>query len=1455
MRISALLATLVLVWGCKKDPETEFVDLDGDGYTTEDDCDDTLPNIHPGATEICDGIDQNCDTVIDNDLRGTYYRDGDSDGFGDPDDAVDECNRPAGFVTEGGDCDDTRSDVYPGAVEQCDPVDHDCDGSNTEGAPGNTTFYLDSDNDGFGDRLQITRACEAPAGYVANDNPPGTNNEGYDCDDGDVAVNPGADELCATPYDDDCDGTANVGNVADGVQYPIDADGDGYGHETVTYEACGAGVAFDIDMPPDGITDFVTVAPNLNTDCNDSDDTVNPNAPEICDGIDNDCDPTTDENVVAQDTQTWYLDADNDGAGVSTTTLTACVQPTGYAPPSVGIDCNDADPNITPTGVEYCGDGIDNNCDNQIDDPSAFDATEWWTDLDDDGFGNAASLSIFRCTQPSGYADNDYDCNDLEPAVGAPPPQFLDSDGDGYGDPLVSDISCTPLTGYVSNDLDCDDTLVAINPDTPWYLDNDGDGYGQTGSTITQCLQPTGYADAPDDCDDTLDTVNPGETDLCDGIDNDCDGDTDEDCTVEHCGTISADETWAAGFIHLVTCDVRVQGAGAPVLTIEDGADVRFRSGAQLRVGVTAAQPGVVQAFGGPLGIRFRSEFPASPVSWDGIELGPGQDPNNPSIFENVTIEHAAGIALRVDRVAAMLDGVTIDGTNGAGISLLGTSTLSMSNSVISNGLGRGITAQAASMLDIFQNNTITGNAGEPLVVGVTSLAALDDGNSYAGNGVPFIGLLGGTIADDVTMALLDADYRIDGDVLVQGGGSPALTIEDGVWVEFSAGTGLTVGTAAQGSLDVQGTALGVTFTGTSAVEGHWDGLYIDRNANDSSIVGLDVSYGGGNGFGNIRVRGDSAVPEDERSLVTLDGVVSASSSTAGLYAEHAKLVVLDSVFEDNLENGAEILDVVFNESSVDTSTFQDNAESAVRISPDLVELLQNNTFAGNQLPIEIVPGVVSRDATWIPLDEPYYVTGTVRVEDVSGPVLTLAAGTTIYHSPSGFMRVGDVNQGSLVTEGPAAGGTEDRVLFSALTEYLGTPSVRGSFQGLRIGNQNRESRLQGLTVRYGGSGTGGININGGGLQPIELSNVVVERSGSHGIYALNPELWIHDSTFQNNDDVGVFLDEDTALTDMGGRSFSGNVIVGNGLHAMELDANSIGQLDTTTCQFFGNQVVSGEPDRIAFHGRVLDTQTWENPSTPGNPVEYWMNTETIVVGGQNRPTLTIDPGVRVAVASGTDFAFLVGLLGEDGGIYAVGTAVDPIVFTSDEDFVGGVPAHGDWRGIEIGADCIGSESLQGHCVLDHVNIDYAGSLNEEAALSIVTRRNIPELFPVYIRNIRQRYSGSSGFQWQAESGVIVPTPTPLLPIPWLDINPAGFGPEDYDYPFGCEGFPTGSSVAFSGCATFDLCYDAVNGTHGQTNLFCDNIESNVTARNFRNPFTWLDCSDVALDDGPTFCP
>lgn len=194
---------------------TFYADADGDGFgdpsvstsactappgyvSNNTDCNDANNTVYPGAPEICDGLDNNCNGPIDEGVQNTYYADADNDGFGNPGVTILACSVPPGYVTNNTDCNDANNTVYPGAPEICDGLDNNCNGSTDEGVL--NTYYADADGDGLGDPNVSVQACSQPVGYVTNNT---------DCDDNNSNIYPVAITQNITVYLDAL-GTASV---------------------------------------------------------------------------------------------------------------------------------------------------------------------------------------------------------------------------------------------------------------------------------------------------------------------------------------------------------------------------------------------------------------------------------------------------------------------------------------------------------------------------------------------------------------------------------------------------------------------------------------------------------------------------------------------------------------------------------------------------------------------------------------------------------------------------------------------------------------------------------------------------------------------------------------------------------------------------------------------------------------------------------------------------------------------------------------------------------------------------------------------------------------------------------------------------------------------------------------------------------------------------------------------
>ena len=294
-------------------------------------------------------------------------------------------------------------------------------------------------------------------------------------------------------------------------------------------------------------------------DCDDDDPNVNPDAVEICDAVDNDCDGETDEGV----RDVYFRDLDGDGYGDEASMDEFCSQPPDYV--TIAGDCNDTDADFNPGASEIdCGDPNDYNCDGSVGyadvDADGLPACQDCNDGDPDVYYGANET----CDGKDNDCDGEVDDNPIDGST-----FYIDHDADGFGSPdeVYAVYSCGDAPdGYVADNTDCNDLaataypgadevcdgidndcndLVDVEDDNVldagfFYPDADEDGFGEEDALTKACVDLDGFIEVGGDCDDTRAEVNPDQTEVCNnGLNDDCAEIIT--CTLD---LASADATW-----------------------------------------------------------------------------------------------------------------------------------------------------------------------------------------------------------------------------------------------------------------------------------------------------------------------------------------------------------------------------------------------------------------------------------------------------------------------------------------------------------------------------------------------------------------------------------------------------------------------------------------------------------------------------------------------------------------------------------------------------------------------------------------------------------------------------------------------------------------------------------------------------------------------------------------------
>lgn len=394
---------------------------------------------------------------------------------------VGPCRSGVRYCDAGGSGFGACSGVVLPSAESCDGIDNDCDGAVDDAAVDAGTWYPDLDADGFGDDTAPLQQCDAPAGFVAT---------GGDCDDADATIRPDALDVC-DGVDNDCDGAVDDACVdhycTETEQSCLTACNESCDGDAGCGLSCGGGCG----LSPECSQRFAELGI-----CGNGFGCDGPTAEETDFCLRANC---PSEFVLVFGSECSGAEVEPCGSDVG-----ACQQGSRTCEGQLFGACVGE---VAPA-PELCADAIDNDCDGATDEEGDL----YYVDADLDGYGwDDPGQTISICgTPPAGYAANALDCDDTESDVNPAAHELCDDETDN---------DCDPQTDDESRD---------------WFRDLDADGYGDPANVQIDCAQPAGHVEDASDCDDTDAAISPAATEICDGVDNDCNGFVDEFC-LDYC--------------------------------------------------------------------------------------------------------------------------------------------------------------------------------------------------------------------------------------------------------------------------------------------------------------------------------------------------------------------------------------------------------------------------------------------------------------------------------------------------------------------------------------------------------------------------------------------------------------------------------------------------------------------------------------------------------------------------------------------------------------------------------------------------------------------------------------------------------------------------------------------------------------------------------------------------------
>ena len=509
---------------------------------------------------------------------------------------------------------------------------------------------------------------------------------------------------------------------------------------------------------------------------------------------------------------------------------------------------------------------------------------------------------------------------------------------------------------------------------------------------------------------------------------------------------ITENMTWEAGNIYVIDGTLNINGV---TLTIEPGTVVKFKAGAEIKIG-QSTQGSVLIANGTDEKPILFTSFATSPDKgdWNGLYFYDGTASS--TSMKYCIVEYAGNYS-------------------SYGSINMASCEITIENSIIRASKTWGITLNSSASFKSFINNNINNTDNHVISIYPNAVHTIGINNDL----VPIsnnlgININGGTFNQtNETWLAQTASYIVSGTIQIGKDAGSILHIQEGSNLSFTTGAELKVGQGTYGSLIAKGTnekPINFTSSSISPDNGDWLGIYIYDSANNCEFEFCNFEYGGGySPYGMINI---------SSTKVSFNNCSFKNSATWGI----------------SLSGGS------FSEFS--NNTFMDNSDYQISIDANYVHTIGTGNTFGSQLGVFVNGGSISKQgiATWPKLDVPYYIQGTVHVGSTSGTTLNIQAGTTLKFINNAELKIGQGSAGKITANGTVA----QPIIFTSAN----LSPAQGDWLGIYLYDDTmNNTKFDHCVFSYGGgySPYGMINITGCGNE-VSISNSSIKDSKTWGI-------------------------------------------------------------------------------------------------------------------------------------------------------------------------------------------------------------------------------------------------------------------------------------------------------------------------------------------------------------------